>query len=263
MKILYAAGNRNNSYHQLKRFINSVQNKNHIIKTAAYLKSLKDLYVDYTLDCLLNFAEPNAGLSFNGNYNYYYNEIKRFAPDLIISDCEVYTSIIAIEQGIKLWQVSSLLLYDAISKEDKIKLNVYKKHSYLLNNNFKRKEYLKYIIGNSDKKFVYSHLCDVKNNFTLNNSFQWIRPNFIFSNNDEDISISDGSPMILSDNFYNQKYSLCQITDDDIETIIASYANEYFNLGQNINKNLIYNKKNIEININDDVKFLHEHLEII
>jgi hypothetical protein len=95
MKILYAAGNRLGSYYQLKRFLNSVSKQNHNIKIAAYKNSTGDLNTDYTLDCLLNFTSPHTTFSFNGNYTYYSNEIKRFNPDLIISDFEIYTSIIA------------------------------------------------------------------------------------------------------------------------------------------------------------------------
>lgn len=180
MKVLYAAGNRVGSHLQLKRFLSSIRNKKIDLKIAAYKNSMGDLNVDYTLDSLLNFTNPDA-FSFNGNFMYYFNEIKRFSPDLIISDIDIHTSIIALESKIKLWQVSPILIYNALPNSIKYNLNIHKNHAHLINSNFRKKEYINYVLNNSDRKFVISHLCDVGSNVRLNKGFEWARPEFVLS----------------------------------------------------------------------------------
>jgi hypothetical protein len=317
MKILYAAGNRLGSFFQLKRFLDSVKDQNHKIKIAAYKKSMGTLDIDYTLDSLLNFSSPESGMSFNGNYKYYYNEIKRFAPDLIISDFEIYTSIIALEANIKLWQVSPVLLYNALYDELKNMLGIYKNHAYLVAHNLVKKEYLNHILNNSDKKFVLSHLCDIESPPILLTGYEWARPEFILGNKSNDkidyvvtaiennkdiveelknknavifsnfsyerypkmkvkniydeleyrqyidnckLYISDGTAIFLADAFYNQKFCITVPRYDDIEPIIASYINTHYGISKISTENFNIELPKINISINDDVKFISEHL---
>lgn len=211
MKILYAAGNRLGSYYQLKRFLNSISDKNHVVKVAAYKKSLGDLDVDYTLDCLLNFSNPDATVSFNGNYSYYRNEIKRFNPDLVISDLEVYTSILANELNIKLWQVSPMNLYYSLNAETKQKVGIHKHYSYLIEYSHKRSEYINYILNNSNRKFVLSHLCDCSGRPELIQSYEWARPSFVLgestNNFDYVIALAKTNKKIINE-FKNKKSAL-------------------------------------------------------
>lgn len=297
MRILYAAANRFGSFFQLERFLQSVKNQNNIIKIAAYKKSIGTLDIDYMLDALLNFTNPDAGLSFNGNYKYYYNEIKRFAPDLIISDCEIYTSIIALELNIKLWQVSPILLYNALPDKLKNIIPIYKNHAYLLSHNLLRKDYLNYIINSSDRKFVLSHLCDIETRPDLIKGYEWARPEFILGENDIKVDylvslakdnktigkelknksviitnnykqyinkckifISDGTAAFLADAFYNQKYCLSIPRYDDIETVIASYLNEYCAAGKIVFDSFNIEVPNIKIHIDDGVRFISEDI---
>jgi hypothetical protein len=256
VKILYAAGNRPGSFLQMQRFLQSVKNQNHIIKLAAYKSSMGNLFIDYTLDCLLNFTNTNSNISFNSNYNYYYNEIRRFAPNLIISDFEIYTSIIAIETNIKLWIASPVLLFYALNKKLKDEIGIYKNYSYLFNAKSTKKNYIRYLLHNSDKLFIISHLCDFNKRPELLPKYEWVRPEFILDCNH---SISDGTETLLADAFYNQKYCISRPKYDDIESIICSFANAYYNLGANS----FGESKHIDIKIDDDVKFLSEHLKSV
>src|SRR5260221_5069364 len=156
MRILYAANNSYCSYHQLNRFISSTKNKNYNIKIAAYKKSMGNINIDFTLDALLNFSDKNARNYFqpNGNFQFLYHEIKRFAPDLVISDCELFTSTIALEAGIKLWQASPILLYYALPNNTIYQTDMYKYNTHLFDNNYKKSKQLEYIVNNSDRKFV-------------------------------------------------------------------------------------------------------------
>ena len=304
MKILYAANNSRNSYFQLKRFLSSIKHKNIDVRVAAYRSSAGDLNIDYTLDALLNFTNPDANISFNGNYTFLFNEIKRFTPDLIISDLEVYVSIIASEMQIPLWIISPLLLYSALDKKTIYNIGIHKEHSYILNKNFRKKSFINFIINNANRRFITSHLCDTNIEFHLKKGFEFIRPDFVLAdqaNHDIDYLIvaannknvidnykdknavmltdyiheqyqslklysiyddtqykmqlgrcqnfvCDGSALLAADAFYNELPCIYHTAYDSIESIIVSRINEY------------YGKRDIKINNN--IKFLSEHLDI-
>jgi len=313
LKILYAAGNRLGSFYQLKRFLQSIQHKNYIIKTAAFKKSLGDLDVDYTLDSLLNFTNINE-ISFNGNYSYYSNEIKRFAPDIIISDFEIFTSTIALELNIKLWQFSPINLYYAINNDIKYNLGIHKNYFHLLDSSPRKNGYILNLLNNSNRRFILSYIGDSKYNNIVSDTYEWVRPNFILGDGSKKIDyflalpksnkniinelknknsllfssftlerfndmrvknlleenqikeyienckyfISDGTATFAADAFYNQKYNICNPRYDDIETVIVSMINKYCNFGCISND---YNQSNkIEIQLNEKVKFISEHL---
>jgi hypothetical protein len=185
MRIIYAAANRIGSYYQLIRFLQSVKHQNHNIKIAAYKNSIKDIDIDYTLDSLLNFSNPTQSISYNGNYNYYLNEIKRFSPDLIISDLEIYSSIIALELNIRLWQYSPILIYYALKNEIAYAIGVHKSYSYLINGSKNMAATIQYILRNSDKRLVLSHICDSTYADIITNNYEWIRPNFLIGEGKE------------------------------------------------------------------------------
>jgi hypothetical protein len=273
MKIVYAAGNRGSSYFQMVRFLQSVAYQNHTIKLAAYKNSMGNLPVDYTLDSLLNFSESSQTISFNGNYNYLFNEIKRFGPDLIISDFEVFSSVIAIELSVNLWQFSSSLLYYGLKNEVKYNLGIHRDCGYLINNDKKTSSYIQHILKNSTRKFIVSHICDTSTKDIINDTFEWVRPNFITGDGNEKTDIlaistkpyqkiislltsksvmfsqppfydasnenrykeylnkckcvaSDGTPVFLSDAFYNQKYCFSYPHSNNIESITGSYLKD-------------------------------------
>ena len=86
LRILYAANNYTSSYYTLKRFIDTYS-QYYNIKISAYSKSIRDLNANWNLDSLLDFRNKSHAVSFkNSNYALYVREIRRFEPDLIISD---------------------------------------------------------------------------------------------------------------------------------------------------------------------------------
>lgn len=175
LKILYAAANNVNARIQLSRFIKAIEGKPYIVKVAAYKKSSPDINVDWTLDCLLNIFKPDQISLDNDNFQTYFEQVKYFAPDLIISDLEYFTSFIANELDITLWQCSSSLINHAVI--DKYDLGLFKRYSFLMKkNNALATQRLANIIDNSNYNLVYSHLGDTENPPQLKEKFEWIRP---------------------------------------------------------------------------------------
>lgn len=293
MKVLYAAGDYPSAYMQLERFLISIKNTKHNIKTASYKLPYYNFNVDYTLDCLLNFTNPKSDISFNGNYLYYLNEIKRFKPDLIISDYDIYTANIALDLNIALWNVSPLLIYNALPKKNKYGIKKY--YSHLFDANHIKNKYLKYIIKNANKNYISSYFCDVENTMNIG-SFEWIRPDFILEDPIEtntvyssikdnqdiinksskyyyqyckeygqklagcDACLNDGSPLLLADSFYNQKFSNIIPRYGDIDSVMYSSLSSQCGTGRIINNSILNENKSI-IKLNNNVMFLHEHLE--
>lgn len=71
--------------------------------------------------------------------------------------------------------------------------------------------------------------------------------------------ISDGSGIFLADAFYNQKYAISYPRYDDIETIVGTTINQYFNLGTTGDTEQIIPP--IDIKLNNKIKFISEYIE--
>ncbi len=186
MKILYAAGNSYNSQIQLRRFLNAIENnKNYTIKIAAFKKSSPPyINIDWTLDCMLNMFNPEStALDYNDNFSLYFNMVKDYNPNLIISDMEYFTSDIANTLGITLWQCSSSIINFALSFDYKYQLGIFKQYSFLFNRNPIHTQRITNILENSDKIFIYSHFGDTAAAPILKSNYEWIRPYHMIGKN--------------------------------------------------------------------------------
>jgi uncharacterized protein (TIGR00661 family) len=178
-KLLYAVDNSFNARLQLERFMEVAQHLPITIKIAAYQKSSpKNININWTLDCLTNIFHPKL-LSFkdggNDNFQIYYQQIKYYQPDLIISDMEYFTSYIATVLNIPLWQCSSRLI--TFGSDRQWGFGLFKKYGYFLHRNSAEATQQQInIIDNSNQKFIYSHLGDTNKPPILKNGFEWIRP---------------------------------------------------------------------------------------
>jgi len=177
MKILYAASNNQNAKIQLSRFLRAMEGSAHQIKIAAYKKSsLKNVNIDWTLDALLNIYRPDLLSLYGDNLNIYLEQVKSYAPDLIISDLEYFTSSVAIDLNITLWQCSSSLINYALVRNEKYNLGLFKYHAHALNRDTIHSQRMINVLDNSNRNFVYSHFGDMDEPPTLLDGFQWVRP---------------------------------------------------------------------------------------
>ena len=174
LKILYAAGNTLNSKIQLSRFLQAIEGQDYLVKIAAYKLSSPSVNIDWTLDCLHNYYDNRKTYLDSEYFISYYNHVKHFSPDLVISDLEYFTSYIANDLNISLWQCSSSMLNFGLSWNEKYSTNIYSNYSFLTN----RRNNQKYanIIDNSNLNLVYSHFGDIETPPQLKKGFEWIRP---------------------------------------------------------------------------------------
>lgn len=177
LKILYSAGPNSNSKIQLSRFLDVIDGDAYSIKIAAFKKSSpKNVEVNWTLDCLLDIFNPDLPHSDNNNFSIYYDQVKSFAPDLIISDLEHFTSHIANLLNIPLWQYSSSLINSALSQDQKYGVSLFSRYAYSMQKHSTYNQWQRNIINNSDRNFVCSHFGDTPTPPLLNAGFEWIRP---------------------------------------------------------------------------------------
>ncbi len=177
LKILYACSNHTNSKIQLERFVDAIKNQPHQLKIATYKKSSpNNINIDWTLDCLYNMFKPEHISLDNENFETYFHQVKSFNPDLIISDCEYFTSHIAMVLNTTLWQCSSSLLNFALPQEQKYNLGLFKRFYYLFHKVPLNNQRIMNMIDNSNYNFVYSHLGDANSDLKLKEEFEWIRP---------------------------------------------------------------------------------------
>lgn len=176
IKILYAAGNTSNSKLQLTRFVQATTNQPYLLKIAAYKNISPNINIDWTLDCLLNVYEPNQYYKDNENFKLYIDQIKDFAPDLIISDLEYFTTQAAFYLNIPVWQYSPSIINFALTKRQKYNLGIFKQYSYLLNRNPEIVQRTLNLIQNSNLKLICSHFGDVSNPLEIQEEYEWVRP---------------------------------------------------------------------------------------
>lgn len=177
MKILYAAGNNSNARIVLSRFLRAMQGSLHHIKVAAYRRSSpRDINIDWTLDCLLNLYKPELINLDNDNLHIYFEQVKYYAPDLVISDLEYFTSYIAQVLNIHVWQCSSSLINFALDRHDRFHLGVFKHYAHAINRDERHRQRLINLLDNSNGNFVYSHFGDTNEPPSLQSEYQWVRP---------------------------------------------------------------------------------------
>ncbi len=177
IKIVYAAGNSLNSKIQLKRFLNAIKNKNYRIKVAAYKKSSPvNTNIDWTLDALLDFRKPSRFTFDSDNFQTFYDQVKAFSPDLIISDLEHFSSYIANQLGCILWQYSSIYIYHALERHYKEAMAFKRHYREAMTAEPNYEQTIKNLILNSDKNYICSHFGDVPNPPQIASNFEWVRP---------------------------------------------------------------------------------------
>lgn len=232
LKILYAASDNENSLIQLSRFLKAIEGKPYIVKIAAYKKSSpKNVSIDWNLDCLKNIFKPEQVSKNNDNFTTYFEQVKYYNPDLIISDLEYYTSYIADVLNITLWQCSSFLIAFALGRGAVSNTGFTKHYSYLTKRGGERNE-ITYLLNNSNCNFVYSHFGDLPNSPELKSNFEWIRPyhevgkNYIpcshnvvaglLKNNKNIFHLLKKYPdSVAFTNFYEENYANLQLKDID------------------------------------------------
>jgi len=177
LKILYAASNNQNAKIQLSRFLQAMHGSAHQIKVAAYKQSSPPgINIDWTLDALLNIYKPEFQSLENDTLGIYYDQVKQFSPDLIISDLEYFTSYIAGLSDITIWQCSSSLINFALQRKQKYNLGLFKYHAFSLNRDPVNTQKTVNLLENSNKNFVYSHFGDLSEPLEIQDKFEWVRP---------------------------------------------------------------------------------------
>jgi hypothetical protein len=177
MKILYAASNNQNAKIQLSRFLTAMVGSDHQIKVAAYRQSSPlGTNIDWTLDCLLNLYKPELITLDNDNLKIYFDQVQYYAPDLIISDLEYFTSYIANVLDTSIWQCSSSLINNALVKNEKYNMGAFKYYAHPLSRIIKSSQKIANLLDNSNGNFVYSHFGDTSDPPQLKEGFEWIRP---------------------------------------------------------------------------------------
>lgn len=221
MRVLYAANNSINSKLQLIRFRENFLNLD--IKYSAYVNKKFSFNIDWNLNSLLNINKPeHLGLD-NPNFEIYLSQIKSWAPDLIISDLEFFTSNAALILNIPLWNYSSSLLKYGVHSIQKQYTNINEQYSFLLKKNYIKEQSIQNLIINAERNFICSHLGDAAPELVLNNNIEWVRP-FYKQGKYSKICYHDCVAISLNNN--RKLLSLVKTKDN---VLFTECVNEYFN----------------------------------
>lgn len=225
MKFLYVADNSTSSSVQLSRFIKAFYEsdilKRHELRIAAFSSSAPTIGADYTMDSFLDFYETNLPLNERIGFNRLKDEIKIYAPHLIINDLDHHAAIIANQLNIPYWNVSSKLLYRAITDKVSKSLQINKKyfHYFRLNRTFHSFEKVR---GPAKFNFVYSYLCDSEFRPDLKPEYRWIRPYHV-------VSTVKCDPKVVCTVLHNDKLFMSYAVTLGDAVLFSPFSYEKFN----------------------------------
>lgn len=220
MKILYAAGRRKGAEGQSSRILQVLRNEGHTLKLAAYGHNSNP--VDWNLETLYDVRSPKTILFEGSSFEIYYEQVKRYSPDLIISDLEIFTSHLATILNIPIIQISPKLLYEGMVNQGKEKSGIHKNYHYFSVFN-QPAQYFKNIIDNADGIFAYSHIGDLKNPPKLKERYEFVRPYHVLGQ--ESIVARHESVAISSDNHRGLIYLISSFDD---AVLFSDFSGEKF-----------------------------------
>lgn len=268
MRILFGANNFSGSNIMLSRFLENA--KDHEVKIAAYYKNNEYLHhIDWCLDGLYNrksklnyFQDKYAIDGPKTDYqltNSIINYLLEWQPDIIISDCEIFTASLSNILDIPLIYCSPLLQYTGLNNKPSM-LNI--------NNIFS-------LLPPADSYLIYSPLGDTINHHLIKDGFNWVRPYYkepskIVENDfdidfynkciPQDMLLTTGETSFISDCFYNNKKFFISPNHNDYEQLLNANLFQKFGISKNIgrtdNYSFLKNKiaENYEINLNMELK---------
>lgn len=223
LKIIYASSKNVNSKIQLIRFIEAIKDAPINLKIAAYKDFSPNINIDWTLDALLNFLRPNQINFDNDNFKIYYDQIKYFNPDIVISDLEPFTSYAANMLDITLWQCSSSIINFALSKKEKYNLGLFKNYSFIFNRDPQSVQKTINILDNSNCNLLYSHFGDLESPPDVDSGYEWITPYHNIGKN----SLTCSHNMVAVTATLNKKL-IHKIKKYNDVVLFSEYTDEYY-----------------------------------
>jgi hypothetical protein len=260
MKILFGAGNFIGSNIMLSRFLNHTDE--HDVRIAAYYRNHQYLKsIDWCLDAIQVRCEPNyfkdkygvAGPPVDhGMSDMIINDLLEWGPELVISDCEFFTAMVAKVLEIPLWYCSPMLQMIGIEHERK-ELNTKIMDTIRL--------YIK-SLPQGDAYLVYSPLCDISARPLLKRGFEWVRPYTTSPKeltSEIDISniqrlipenslVTTGETSFVSDCLYSGKSFFISPNPSEIEQVLNAQLLQWYGVAINIGRsmNMDFVKRQVE-----------------
>ena len=181
------------------------------------------------------------------------NDLLEWEPELVISDCEFFTAIVAKVLEIPLWYCSPMLQMIGIEHERK-ELN-----TKIMDTT---KRYIE-SLPLANAYLVYSPLCDISARPLLKHGYEWVRPystspveftteNFDISNLQRLVPINSlvttGETSFVSDCLYTGKPFFVSPNPSEIEQVLNAQLLQWYgvanNIGRSINMNFV--KRQVE-----------------
>lgn len=245
----------------LSRFLQHVPE--HEIRIAAHYRNHRYLKsIDWCLDALYTRGEKNyfkdkygiAGPPVDHSISdMIVTDLLEWGPELVISDCEFFTAMVAKVLEVTLWYCSPMLQITGIEHERK-ELN-----TKIMDTT---KVYLE-SLPKGDAYLVYSPLCDIAARPMLKRGYEWVRPYSIgpkeLTSEDFDISnlqrlipdnslVTTGETSFVSDCLYSGKPMLVSPNPSEIEQVINAQLLQWYGVAINIGRSTSMNfvKRQVE-----------------
>lgn len=251
MKILIGSGNFSGSNLMVSRWLENMPQ--HEFKVAAWYKNHKYLNtIDWCIDGIQdtgfgtsNYFNKRFGIQgpcINHNLgDQIIDDLLLWNPDLVISDCDLFTAALAKVLGVPLWYCSGMLQMIGIEHERKeIQTKKWDRIKRSLD-----------ALPEGDMYLVYSALCDISSRPFLKKGFDWIRPYYNqpneISTENVDLSfvlkaISDkcicntGETSLVADCLYSGKTTFISPNPNDSEQTLNAQLSDWYGCARNIGR---------------------------
>lgn len=245
----------------LARFLHQAQD--HDIRIAAYYRNSKYIKsIDWCLDALAVRCEKNYFKDKYGRVgppvdhslaDMIINDLLEWGPELVISDCEFFTAMVAQVLEIPLWYCSPMLQLIGFEHDRKaLTTNIMESYKHYLG-----------LLPKGDAYFVYSPLCDISARPVLKSGYEWVRPyvsaaseftteNINISNIQrlipENSLVTTGETSFVSDCLYTKKHLFISPNPLEIEQVINAQLLQWYGVATNIGRsiNMTFVKRQVE-----------------
>jgi len=261
MRILFGAGDFPGSNIMVSRFIQNAPD--HEIRVAAFYRNHKYLHsIDWCLDALRytkvgdsNYFKEKHGQS--GPYvnhemaNLIIDDLLEWQPELVISDCEYFTAMVAKALEIPLWYCSPMLQMTGIEHDRKeINTKIFDTIKLYINS-----------LPQGERYLIYSPLCDIICRPFLKRGFEWIRPYSVIGSETTSIELpiiqrvlpknavlTTGETSFISDCLYTGRSIFITPDPRDVEPVLNAQLMEWYGVAKNLGRsqNINFLKQQVE-----------------
>jgi hypothetical protein len=179
------------------------------------------------------------------------DDLLEWQPELVISDCEYFTAMVAKALEIPLWYCSAVLQLVGIEHDRKeINTKIFDRTKMYLDS-----------LPQGDVYLIYSPLCDISSRPFLKKGFEWVRPYSVVGGETTSVELptiqkalpegsilTTGETSFVSDCLYTGRPIFISPNPREIEQVLNAQLMEWYGAARNLGRpqNIDFVKRQVE-----------------